>query len=63
MTYAQSYESSVVWCVHVYIIFSVCSDSIINQSHHTIQDLTVFKILEKKIFEMTYNNYYYADFH
>ena len=40
MTYTQCYESSVVQCVHVYIVSSVHSNSIINQSHHTIQDLT-----------------------
>ena len=40
ITYAQSYESFIIWCVHVYIVFFLCSNSIINQSYHTIQNLT-----------------------
>ena len=40
MTYAWHYESFIIWCVHVYIVFSLHSESMINQLHHTIQDLT-----------------------
>ena len=40
MTYTQSYKSFIVWYVHVYIVFFLYSNSIINQSHHTIQSLT-----------------------
>ena len=41
MTYTWSYESFIIQCVHVYIVFSLHSNSIINQSHHTIQSLTI----------------------
>ena len=37
--YAWCYESFVVQCVHVYIVFFLCSNRMMNESHHMIQSL------------------------